>query len=449
MKSTGPCLIVFARCPEPGRTKTRLIGRLGAVSAADLQRAMTRHILGWAADWAQQAGGRVVVEYAGGDPNRMRRMFGDRFTYRPQCDGDLGHRMATSMDRAFTEGADRVLIVGSDAPEVDRTAITEAFDRLDNHDLTIDPAADGGYVLLGSGKPLPSLFNGPDWGGPQVLEQTLRIASQNDLSVGLGPVRRDVDRPEDLGVWETARAHRPPQIYPSISVIVPTLNEAEHLTLTLEAVCSFPDAELLISDGGSIDRTRRIAESFGATVIDAPRGRAAQLNAGARAASGQLLLFCHADTILPSGYDRHVRDTLGEPGVIAGAFGFKMDLAGPGPRRIERAVRRRCLKRQLPYGDQGLFFAAEDFQSLGMFPQQPIMEDYELMRRARRRGRVVLAPAEAVTSGRYWESCGIWQTTVINAVTIAGYRLGLPHRWLRKFRSGWLQRAAGRESHAS
>ncbi len=210
-----------------------------------------------------------------------------------------------------------------------------------------------------------------------------------------------------------------------LSVIIPTFNEERTIGHTLEGVCRGGVWEVIVVDGGSTDRTREIACAQGVTVIESSPGRARQLSAGASAATGDTLLFLHADTSLPSGFDENVFLTLSRPGVCAGAFRLRIDSQRRAYRLIERLVNFRSHVRQMPYGDQAIFVSAEAFREVGGFPDVPIMEDYALMRRLRRLGRIRIAPAVVVTSARRWIEYGVWRTTLRNQICIAAYRLGV------------------------
>jgi glycosyltransferase involved in cell wall biosynthesis len=137
----------------------------------------------------------------------------------------------------------------------------------------------------------------------------------------------------------------------SISIIIPTLNEAENIGETLATACGVPGAEVIVVDGGSRDQTVEIARSFGVKVIDGPSGRARQMNVGASMASGGILLFLHGDTRLPKRFDDHVHRTMARPGVVAGAFQFSVDGDLFGLRIMERLVNLRSRRLQLPYGE--------------------------------------------------------------------------------------------------
>ncbi len=197
---------------------------------------------------------------------------------------------------------------------------------------------------------------------------------------------------------------------------------------------------MVVVDGGSSDGTSEIAERCGARSLSAPRGRATQLNVGAAEAGGRRFVFLHADTVLPPGFDEPVQKILESPGTIAGAFTLRIDGDSKAIRRVERGVNWRGKFLEMPYGDQAIFVDAETFRSVGGFPELPIMEDFELLRRLRRRGRIGIASQSVLTSPRRWERLGALRTTLINQVVVVGYLAGVdPHRvagWYRRGRLG-------------
>jgi len=221
-----------------------------------------------------------------------------------------------------------------------------------------------------------------------------------------------------------------------ISIIIPVLNEAANLPATLANTQVGVNVEVIVVDGGSQDGTSQLAQSLGVKVLSAPAGRACQMNAGAKAATGNILLFLHADTRLPDGFDTLVRKALFASNTAAGAFELRIDASILGIRLIESGVNWRSRWFQMPYGDQAIFLKTEVFHDIGGFPQLPIMEDFELMRRLQRKGRIVIVPVPVLTSGRRWQKLGVLKTTLINQLVIIAYLLGVPPerivRWYRR-----------------
>jgi rSAM/selenodomain-associated transferase 2 len=225
---------------------------------------------------------------------------------------------------------------------------------------------------------------------------------------------------------------------PVISVIIPVLNEANVIEQVLAQIHAAASIEIIVVDGGSHDQTVEIVKALGDRVIHSAPGRAYQMNAGAEAATGEILLFLHADTYLPPGFTDLVCQTLAQPKTIAGAFSLKIDGHQPALRWVERGVNWRSRYFQMPYGDQALFLKAETFHRLGGFPELPIMEDFELVRQLRRKGKVAIAPASVLTSARRWEKLGVLRTTLLNQVIIAAYLLGVSsEKIVRWYRGNW------------
>ena len=193
---------------------------------------------------------------------------------------------------------------------------------------------------------------------------------------------------------------------PAVSVVVPTLNEAGAVERCLASAAA-DGVELVVSDGGSRDGTlEAVAETFpSAIVVSGPRGRGAQLNRGAAAASAGVLLFLHADCRLPSAWLPSVVTAASDPAAALGCFRLHTEPpAGARAGRMERAWWRlldlRSLGLGLPYGDQAFFLARTTFEALGGFADIPLMEDLDLARRCRRRGRIVRLPLEVRTTAR-------------------------------------------------
>ncbi|NET32348.1 MAG: glycosyltransferase [Cyanothece sp. SIO1E1] len=196
------CLILFTRYPESGKAKTRLIPFLGPEGAAALQRQMTEHILAQALMIQYSYALRTEVHFAGGDLAKMQSWLGFEPIYQAQSEGNLGDRIVRAFQQAFQAGMKRIVIIGADCPGLEPNQLMSAFNLLHQHDLVLGPAMDGGYYLVGLSRAMPGLFEGITWGTDQVMQQTVAIAQRLNLSfTHLDPLS-DVDRPEDLPVWE-------------------------------------------------------------------------------------------------------------------------------------------------------------------------------------------------------------------------------------------------------
>lgn len=431
-------LVLFTRYPEPGRTKTRLIPALGPNGASDLQKHMTEHVLSRVRDIVESRPVDMEVRYEGGKQGLMEKWLGKSISYRSQGSGDLGARMKRAFSEAFQQGLNRVVIIGSDCPGITRVTARTAFELLSQFDVVVGPANDGGYYLIGLRRETEQLFHDIPWGTAEVRARTVEIANQLGLRVVHLEPLDDVDRAEDLEVWEREAARTEDLLPPSISIIIPTLNEAEHLRMALASARSQVKVEIIVVDGGSSDDTLELAMRSGVRLLTTTGGRARQINAGALAASGEVLLFLHGDTRLPPGFDQWVQDLLANPGIVAGAFALGIDGPEIGLKIIEKLANFRSRFFQLPYGDQAIFLRPNLLRVIGGFPDMPIMEDFVLTRRLKKEGRIAIAPVAVQTSARRWLKLGILKTTLINQAVLLAYFFGCnPERlarWYRKIK---------------
>jgi rSAM/selenodomain-associated transferase 2 len=225
-----------------------------------------------------------------------------------------------------------------------------------------------------------------------------------------------------------------------ISVIIPTFNAEASLVHCLAslvpAVVDGLVQEANVDDGGSSDATFTLADAAGTRFLRAERGRGRQLDAGARAARGDWLLFLHADTVLEPGWEEEVKSFIervetGRRTQAAAAFRFSLDDEGLMPRLLETLVGLRCLMLALPYGDQGLLISRALYGKLGGFRSLPLMEDVDLMRRLRRNQRVMLK-SRAVTSAQRYRREGYLARMLRNSTCMALYYLRVPTRVLAR-----------------
>jgi rSAM/selenodomain-associated transferase 2 len=191
---------------------------------------------------------------------------------------------------------------------------------------------------------------------------------------------------------------------------------------------------VLVADGGSRDGTARVvAEQPGVRLVPSARGRARQMNAGARAAAGDVLLFLHADTRLPDGAAGAIAAALADPGVVGGRFDVRFDSRRRLLALVAWLMNARSRATSVCTGDQAIFARRADFEAVGGYPDIPLMEDIELSRRLKARGRLAALRARVTTSARKWEREGplrtiglMWALRLLHFCGVAPERL---HRW--------------------
>ena len=198
-----------------------------------------------------------------------------------------------------------------------------------------------------------------------------------------------------------------------VSVVIPTLNEAGSIARTLGRVRQASACEIIVVDGGSEDGTAECARPYADQLISAPRGRARQMNAGARAANGEALLFLHADTLLPARFAELIADALAEPEVVGGRFDVYVDAPGWAFRMIGSLMNIRSRCTGIATGDQGIFVRRGVFETLGGYPEWDIMEDLEFSHQLKRAGKIACLRARVKTSARRWQKHGVAKTILL------------------------------------
>jgi rSAM/selenodomain-associated transferase 2 len=219
----------------------------------------------------------------------------------------------------------------------------------------------------------------------------------------------------------------------TISIIIPTLNEAARLPETVRRARALPEVkETIVVDGGSQDETRALAEQLGCSVLSSAPGRGGQMRLGAARATGDVVMLLHADTWLPSQAGHAALNCLRDSTVVAGGFWKVFEeksllLLGS---RWKCAVRLVLGRRIL--GDQAIFIRRKALEDIGGVPDQPLMEDFELCRRLRKIGRLALAEATLITSARRFEKLGVLRTYLRMWHVTLRYRLGASPHELRR-----------------
>lgn len=220
-----------------------------------------------------------------------------------------------------------------------------------------------------------------------------------------------------------------------LSVIIPTLNEEPRIGAQLGRLAAMPGVhEVIVADGGSDDRTPQIVRaSRTARLVTAPAGRGPQMNAGAQIATGDVLLFLHADVVLPFDAAALVAGALADPVVVGGAFRVRTVADGDAgwPAKWLWLADLRSKYSRLPYGDQALFVRRDVFDALGGFAPIPLFEDLDFSRRLKRAGRMYRLPATVEVSGRRFLAHPVYYACAMNILPML-YRLGVPPQALAR-----------------
>jgi rSAM/selenodomain-associated transferase 2 len=218
-----------------------------------------------------------------------------------------------------------------------------------------------------------------------------------------------------------------------ISIIIPTLEEAQGIEKSLSRACALNPHEIIIADGGSQDDTLEIARNFTPHIVQSAPGRALQMNTGAETASGDILLFLHADSHLPVTSYNRMQEIMQNEETVGGAFSLEIDSGAKSLQLISALATLRSRKLNLVYGDQAFFVRRTVFEEMGGYALLPICEDLEFFQRLRKSGRVILLDEKATTSARRWEKEGILVTTLRNGLIAILFLMGFPPKLLSKY----------------
>lgn len=440
-------ICVFAKPPEPGRVKTRLIPLLGSIGAAELATAFLRDT--WTALSALPWADAVLASTHEGPINCLDNP-GEVWA---QGAGDLGLRLESILRRALCDHPFAIAI-GADSPGLPVELLEEARNALTRADAVIGPCDDGGFYLLGLRQCPDGLLSGISWSAPITCAETIAKLKTAGLTVHVLEPWFDVDTPADLQQLQSLllvnHIHAPrtkqflrnhagwretPEPF-RCSVIIPALNERESLPPTLTSLRRHTWIhEIIVADGGSTDGTREwLAARDFARVVNAPAGKGNQLNAGARSASGDVLLFLHADCQLPRDAGERIASQLQSPDVAGGCF--EVRFSADHPRSLQMVAAGINFRSRLTHsatGDQGIFVRKTVFEQVGGCPDWPLFEDVDLVRRIKRAGRFAVLRSPLLVSPRRHLAKGVFRTVLrIYALRVA-FWLGVSPFRLKKW----------------
>lgn len=384
-------LIVFTREPEPGRTKTRLMPYFSPEQCAELHRCMLKDI----SREMRKADAAIIVAYTSentGNPVLLRSIMGKSTLFIRQRGGDIGSRMQNAIDDILRLGYDNAVLIGTDIPEIKAETINTSFDLLENCDVVIGPTYDGGYYLIGMKTVHPEAFNVESYGGSSVFDETAGYLRKAGLSVRETDTYADLDTKDDLSGFRR-RMRKDPRLRRThtgrflaqtakISVIVPVYNETAEIDKLIRQLIPYRNkCEIIIVDGESTDgTTEKICECAGEAtqdilILKEKKSRSLQMNTGARKATGDILFFLHCDSVLPHAFFDEICRVMESNDW--GCFRVKFPSSNFFMMTNSIISNHRALFRKIPFGDQGIFIDRDLFFNAGLFPEIPLMEDYE------------------------------------------------------------------------
>ena len=336
----------------------------------------------------------ILVFYTGGKPHALRKIFGGRAQYVEQEGETLGDRMHNAISSVLETGYESTVLIGTDIPSVNAGIIENAFRQIDDGQIVMGPTTDGGYYLIGMNTPVEEVFSLKQYGDGSVFDATVKAADDSGFRVAMTEELSDIDEPADIAAFRSMmrnnnrfrNSNTGKMLTDTLktSIIIPTFNEKNTIGRMLEQLKPYrEDAEIIFADGGSTDGTvEAIGDEF--RVIKSGKGRAVQMNTAAKEAKGDVLFFLHCDSELPKDITGEIRRCMANHQYGCFGVGFHSKNFFMLTNRV--ISNHRAFSRGLPFGDQGIFIDRELFFDIGMFPEIPIMEDYELGRVLKARG---------------------------------------------------------------
>lgn len=418
-------LIYFIKAPIKGKVKTRLAKSIGDEEATAFYLHCVEKLLQLKAPPECD----IFIAYDDVDEKISLPTCLENKNLFYQTKGDLGVRMHDAFAHVFALNYQSAILVGSDIPKIDETILKDSITLLSTSDALLSPTLDGGYYLIGfhaktfTCKAFENIIYSQDDVFNKTLEQL------KPLHVKQGKMLRDIDTIDDLKAYDKNFC-----AFPRISVIIPVYHEDETLLKTIDTLrqnAKENDFEIIVVDTHertTIDAFPLLHVRMG---ISKKKGRAHQMNEGALMAKGDKILFLHADTLVPKHWDEHVKN-----GSEVGAFRLGIH----SPKRIFRVIetlanwRTSCT--HIPYGDQGQFFQTSFFRELGGYAPIPLMEDIDMMKRTKKKGKkITLLDERVLTSARRWEKEGFVYTTLRNRLFSLLYFMGVsPHYLVKRYK---------------
>lgn len=399
-------IIIFTRIPAAGQTKTRLMPYLTPGECRKLHLCFLQDI---AVQCRGMKADLFVCYTPEGSDRVLRDIFGAKAAYFHQEGADLGERMEHGLRHVLAQGYQSCVLIGTDIPEIQSSDFRQAFAALKTSDVVFGPTADGGYYLVGMNQLHPEVFSRQSYGHGSVLANTMRTLRETRLKISSIRTLHDLDTREDLCGYRE-RMRRNPALQKTetgkylmkklrISIIVPIYNEEKTIEAMLAQLGPLQrSCEILLVDGGSTDRTLElIPPEF--RVLRSAKGRANQMNLGAKESQGDVLFFLHCDSELPKRPLAEIRYVMKD--YQAGCFGIAFHSRHFFMWTCRVISNHRIKDRKVMFGDQGIFITRELFFQAGGFPSLPIMEDYQFSLTLKEMGvRLGIARNRIYTSDR-------------------------------------------------
>ena len=401
--------IVFTRIPVENKTKTRLLTYYTPKQCVGLHLAILKDLNAEINRFNSSI--KTYIYYLPeGDLNILKDIFGEDKPYRAQIGDSLGDKMYNAISEVLSEGASSVCLCGTDIPELSAEDIEGAFDLLERNDVVISPTEDGGYYLVGMKKATREVFDIEGYGGSTVFENTKRKVKDLGISLMTCIIHRDIDDQEDIRAYyeimrndENFRKTNTAKFLKEnkkIAIIIPTYNEENtivSLQNQLEKIRG--RCEIVFVDGGSTDKTMELIDESKYRLLHSKKGRNLQMNLGAMSVDADILFFLHCDSVLPPNPLEEILDLMDD--YRAGCFGIAFKSLSPLMFICRYISNHRVFDRKVMFGDQGIVIDRDLFMEIGMFPDLPIMEDYQLSLTLKEKGvKLGMARKRIYTSTR-------------------------------------------------
>lgn len=375
-------IIIFTRVPIPGKTKTRMMPFLTPDECVKIHSCFLKDII----TEVEKINADIFIYYTPeGSEKILYPILGENKPYFLQIGNDIGEKMSNSFKEVFRKNYDSCLLIGTDLPEINKNHFKQAFENLKNSDIVFGPSVDGGYYLVGMNQFEKKVFEKQSYGHRDVLSNTVYSLQKEDLKISYINKLNDIDTPEDLKLLIERNANNDLFLLTEtgkylnnlnkISIIIPIYNEEKTIVKLQNQLLPYINScEIIFVDGGSTDNTLNlINKKF--TLIHSKKGRQNQMNYGALKSNGNILFFLHSDSVLPNNFLNEINSVMKKYPVAC--FGVKFP-----PSNFFMLTNRvlsnfRAKYRRIIFGDQGMFIKRDLFFSQGMFPDLPIMEDYQ------------------------------------------------------------------------